>query len=150
VEALLRSEAVLRKVSLRIEAAPSLPPIMGDRVQLEQCILNLVLNAFDSIAAADTRRREVLLRVVQEEAGWVTVSVRDTGRGIDPSVQGRLFEPFVTTKPHGMGMGLLVTRSIVENHGGKTSGKSNADVGATFTFTLPTIGEQQRKEMVGS
>jgi signal transduction histidine kinase len=150
VEALLRSEAVLRKVSLRIEAALSLPPVMGDRIQLQQCILNLVLNAFDSIAAADARRREVLVRVVQEEAQWVTVSVRDTGRGIDPSVLGRLFEPFVTTKPHGMGMGLLVTRSIVQGHGGKISGQSNADGGATFTFTLPASRERQRRDTAES
>ena len=86
IEGLLRSEAGVRKVSLRIEVAPSLPPIMGDRIQLQQCLLNLVLNAFDSIAAADSQRREVLVRVVQEEADWVSVSVRDSGRGIDPSV----------------------------------------------------------------
>ncbi len=138
IEGLLRSEAGVRKVSLRIELAPSLPPIIGDRIQLQQCVLNLVLNAFESVAAANSQRREVLVRVVQEKAGWVCISVRDSGHGIDPSVQGRLFEPFVTTKPNGMGMGLLVTRSIVESHGGKISGKSNADVGATFAFTLPT------------
>lgn len=147
VESLLRSEAVLRKVSLRIEAAPSLPPIVGDRIQLQQCILNLVLNAFDSVAAADTQRPEVLLTVVQEDAEWVTVSVRDSGRGIDPSVGRRLFEPFFTTKPYGMGMGLLVTRSIVESHGGKISGESNPDVGATFTFTLPASRSQPCKDV---
>lgn len=144
VEGLLRSEAMLRKVSLRIEAVPSLPPVVGDRIQLQQCILNLVLNAFDSIVAADTHTREALVRAAQEEAGWVTVSVRDSGRGIDRSVAGRLFEPFVTTKPNGMGMGLLVTRSIVENHGGKITGKSNADVGATFAFTLPTTSNHRK------
>jgi signal transduction histidine kinase len=144
IEGLLRSEAGVRKVSLRIELAPSLPPIIGDRIQLQQCLLNLVLNAFESIATANSERREVLVSVVQEEAQWVSVSVRDSGCGIDPSVRGRLFEPFVTTKPHGMGMGLLVTRSIVESHGGKISGRSNADVGATFTFTLPTSSRRQR------
>jgi len=80
----------------------------------------------------------------------VTVSVRDTGRGIDGSVAGKLFEPFVTTKRNGMGMGLLVTRSIVENHGGRISGKSNADAGATFTFTLPTNSNHRPKEVARS
>ncbi len=146
IEGLLRSEAGVRKLSLRIDVAPSLPPVMGDRIQLQQCVLNLVLNAFDSIAAANGQRREVLVRVAQEEAEWVSVSVRDSGHGIDPSVQGRLFEPFVTTKPNGMGMGLLVTRSIVESHGGRISGKSNADAGATFTFTLPASRNQMHND----
>ncbi len=147
IEGLLRSEAGVRKLSLRIDVAPSLPPVIGDRIQLLQCVLNLVLNAFDSIAAANSQRREVLVRVVQEEAEWVSVSVRDSGHGIDPAVQGRLFKPFVTTKPNGMGMGLLVTRSIVESHGGRISAKSNADVGATFTFMLPTSRKQQHNDV---
>jgi signal transduction histidine kinase len=147
VEGLLRSEAILRKVLLRIETAPSLPAVLGDRIQLQQCILNLVLNAFDAIGA-DTQRREVLVKAAQEQARWVTVSVRDTGRGIEPLVMGNLFEPFVTTKANGMGMGLLVTRSIVENHGGTIIGTSNPDVGATFTLTLPAIREHQRREPI--
>jgi signal transduction histidine kinase len=145
LDSLLRSEAMLRRVLLRIEAAPSLPSVRGDRVQLQQCILNLVLNAFDSIVT-DSARREVLVRVHQEQADWVTISVRDTGRGIEKAIQARLFEPFVTTKPNGMGMGLLVTRCIVERHGGKISGKSNADMGATFTLMLPATSDHQRKE----
>ncbi len=140
LEGLLRSEAMLRRVSLRIEAAPCLPSVTGDRVQLQQCVLNLVLNAFDSIPP-DSTRREVLIRAVQEESEWVTVAVRDTGRGIDDSVAGRLFEPFVTTKANGMGMGLLVTRCILERHGGRVCGNSNADLGATFKFTLPAIAK---------
>jgi two-component system sensor kinase FixL len=143
LEGLLRSEAMLRRVSLRIEAAPCLPRIIGDRVQLQQCVLNLVLNAFDSIPPGSSRR-EVLVRAVQEESDWVTVTVRDTGLGIDKSVAGKLFEPFVTTKPNGMGMGLLVTRCILERHGGKISGHSNADLGATFKFMLPANGNQQK------
>jgi signal transduction histidine kinase len=143
LEGLLRSEAMLRRVLLRIEAAPCLPAVSGDRVQLQQCVLNLVLNAFESIAP-DSNRREVLVRAVQEESDWVTVTVRDTGRGIDKSVAGKLFEPFVTTKPNGMGMGLLVTRCILDRHGGKISGNSNADLGATFKFMLPANGNQPK------
>jgi signal transduction histidine kinase len=150
VEGLLRSEAVLRKVSLRLETAPSLPPVIGDRIQLQQCILNLVLNAFDSIAAAKTERREVLVGVAREHPEWVSVNVRDTGLGIDPSVRGRLFEPFVTSKPQGMGMGLVVTRSIVESHGGKISATSNGDSGATFTFTLPAVPEYPKRKAARS
>ena len=143
IEGLLRSEAMLRKVSLRVEAAQSLPPVTGDGIQLQQCILNLALNAFESIAAAEHERREVLVQAVQEGPEWVAISVRDTGRGIDPSVQDKLFDPFVTSKPQGMGMGLVITRSIVENHGGKIFGKPNSDAGATFTFTLPVNGAYQ-------
>jgi two-component system sensor kinase FixL len=145
IEGLLRSEAAMRKLSLRMEVAPSLPPIIGDRIQLQQCVLNLVLNAFDSVAS-NNQRREVVVNAVEETAGWVRVSVRDSGHGIDPLVQERLFEPFVTTKPNGMGLGLLVTRSIVESHGGRIFAKSNADVGATFTFTLPTSRGRQPED----
>jgi signal transduction histidine kinase len=144
VEGLLRSEALLRKVLLRIETAQPLPRVIGDRVQLQQCILNLVLNAFDAIGA-EIQRREVLVRAAEEGKQWVSVSVRDTGRGIDPSMRGRLFEPFVTSKPQGMGIGLVVTRSIVERHGGRITGESNPDGGATFMFTLPALNGNQRK-----
>jgi two-component system sensor kinase FixL len=99
-------------------------------------VLNIVMNAFDAIEAK-AERRGVTIKVAPEKTGWVAVSVSDSGTGIDPAVATRLFEPFVTTKSEGMGLGLLVTRSIVESHGGRIWVTSNPERGVTFTFTLP-------------
>jgi signal transduction histidine kinase len=134
---LLRSEAAMRRISLRTEISPSVQRVLGDRTQLQQCLMNLLLNAFDAITETDPDRRVVTIKVVPEEAGWIRVSVCDTGSGIDASVAPRLFEPFVTTKVEGLGLGLLVTRSIVGNHGGKIWSNPNRGGGTTFTFTLP-------------
>jgi signal transduction histidine kinase len=139
---LIGSEIALHKIRLRVEAA-AVPPVFGDRILLQQCILNLLMNAFDAVANVETEKREVTITIAPEKQGWITTSVRDTGNGIHPSVAGRLFEPFVTSKTHGMGLGLLVTRSIVEDHGGKIIVKPNSDGGTTFTFTLP-VAERRR------
>lgn len=134
---LLRGEAAMRQISLRIEICPPAQRVLGDRTQLQQCLMNLLLNAFDAITDTDPDRRVVTIRIVPKEPGWISVSVCDTGNGIDPSVAPRLFEPFVTTKIEGLGLGLLVTRSIVGNHGGKIWSNPNRGGGTTFTFTLP-------------
>ena len=140
-ESLVRSEASIRKISLRLDASPSLPEIFGDRVQLLQCIMNLVINAFDSISAAESDRRETILSACPHQRKWVCVSVRDSGGGIDPAVSDRMFDPFVTTKDQGMGMGLLIAQSIVAGHGGKIWASSNSGQGATVSFTLPVCPE---------
>jgi signal transduction histidine kinase len=137
VVGLIESEAAIREIAVRTEFSSSAQQVIGDRVQLQQCVLNLLMNAFDAITEAKSDRREVTIEMAPEKAGWIRLSVSDTGAGIDPSVANRLFEPFVTTKSKGMGLGLLVTRSIVENHGGKIWATPNPDRGATFTFTLP-------------
>ena len=137
------SEAAMRDISVRIEVPPSVQHIVGDRVQLQQCIMNLLLNAFDAISEAKSDHREVTIKVAPEKMGSISVGVSDTGAGIDPAVADRLFEPFVTTKSNGMGLGLLVTRSIVENHGGKIWAAPNPDCGTTFTFTLPLVKRKQ-------
>ena len=134
---LTAGEAAVRKISVQMEVTPSGQRVIGDTIQLQQCMLNLVMNAFDAIADADTDRRGVTVKVAPEKTGWVGVSVCDSGAGIDPTVANRLFEPFVTTKSEGMGLGLLVTRSIVESHGGRIWATPNPDHGTTFTFTLP-------------
>jgi two-component system sensor kinase FixL len=139
---LLHSEALIRKISLQTDIEPSLPLILGDRIQLQQCIMNLVMNAFEAIAAGKSENPEVAIRCVSEDNEWLSVSVRDSGHGIDPSVQEKLFDPFVTTKPNGLGMGLLVTRSIIQSHGGRVSGSSNPEIGSTFTFVIPTIRKE--------
>lgn len=140
---LIASEAALRKILMRAKISPSVRRVVGDRVQLQQCVLNLLLNAFDAIREANSDRREVAITVAPEKTGWARISVSDNGAGIAPSVANRLFEPFVTTKSEGMGLGLLLTRSIVEHHGGKIWAAPNPDAGTTFAFTLPLAQGRQ-------
>ena len=136
-ESLLRGEAVLRQISLHIESAEALPPVLGDRVQILQCLMNLVVNGFDSIVAAKSARRETTISACQERKQWIRMSVKDSGGGIDPAISARMFDPFVTTKTDGMGMGLLIAQSIVASHGGRIWATTNTDCGATVSFTLP-------------
>ncbi len=139
VVGLLGSEAASRKIRIEIQAPQSSLTVLGDRILLQQCILNLLINAFDASANLESDNRKVTIEIAPEKPGWMVVAVTDGGPGVDPSVKDRLFEPFVTTKTHGMGLGLLVTRSIVEDHGGKVAVKSNSEGGATFTLTLPSV-----------
>ena len=110
---------------------------MVDRVQIQQVLINLVRNAME--AMRDSERRELLVRTVAGSRGAVTVEVSDTGPGISDEIAARLFQPFVTSKPGGMGIGLSISRRIVEAHGGELSASRNADGGATFRFSLPTF-----------
>jgi signal transduction histidine kinase len=144
---LTSGEAAVRKISVQIEVSPSVQRVVGDAIQLQQCILNLLMNAFDAIGEAKSEKREVTIKVAPEKTGWAAVSVCDSGGGINPGVANRLFEPFVTTKSEGMGLGLLVTRSIVEGHGGRIWATPNRDTGSTFIFTLP-IAERRRVGVV--
>jgi two-component system sensor kinase FixL len=139
---LTAGEAAIRRISVQIQVSPSVRRVVGDSIQLQQCILNLVMNAFDAIEVKSDRR-DVTIKVAPEKTGWIALSVSDTGAGIDPTVANRLFEPFVTTKSEGMGLGLLVSRSIVESHGGRIWATPNPDCGATFAFTLP-VAEGKR------
>ena len=136
---LIVSEVARRKAKVLLEVSPAVKRVIGDRIQLQQCLLNLLMNGLDAITQGKTDRREITIKIAKEKPGWAGISVRDTGGGIDPSVANRLFEPFVTTKSNGMGLGLLVTRSIIENHGGKIWATSNPDGGTTFTFTVPLV-----------
>ncbi len=142
---LVGSEAASREIILRIDDSPTLPRVIGDRLQIQQCLLNLLMNALDATAQTESGPREVTIRIAPEKIGWIGVSVCDTGPGVDPSVANRMFESFVTTKTKGMGLGLLVTRSIVEGHGGRIWFTPNSGGGSTFTFTLPILQEQQAR-----
>ena len=134
---LVRTEVIKHQVSLRLALASVLPPALGDRVQIQQVIINLVINGIEAMAAVDDRPRELLIRSEGHAGDQVLVSVQDAGVGFDQRHTDRLFNAFFTTKPGGMGMGLSVSRSIIEGHGGRLWATPNPTHGATFHFTLP-------------
>jgi len=137
VIALVSSDALKSKVELRSDLAGNLPPVMGDRIQLQQVILNLILNAKDAMSEVRTPTRELLITTLKNKAGYVVVAVRDCGKGLDPNDAERIFDPFFTTKAEGMGLGLSISRTIIEAHGGTLWATANEDSGATIQFTLP-------------
>jgi PAS domain S-box-containing protein len=136
--AFIRSDSVLEGLSIETELAPRLPTVLGDRVQLQQVLLNLMLNALDAMNKAKPDLRKIVIKTENEKDGSVKVSVRDFGAGIDETHREKLFEPFHTTKPGGMGMGLAISARIINAHGGSIRGENNPDGGATFYFTLPS------------
>lgn len=132
---MLGSDALFRNASLTFESPPSPPPrIVGDRVQLQQAILNLILNAFDAVEGGDARRVSANVFV---DGDCIKVAVCDSGKGIDPAAVPRMYEPFFTTKPEGMGMGLAIAQSIVGAHGGSLTARRNRDRGSTFEISFP-------------
>jgi signal transduction histidine kinase len=138
VERIVRLDATAKNINVRLDMPAFLPTIVGNRTQLIQALINLILNAFDAICQNGDGPREVRLSVAQGDAGWVHVAVRDSGAGIDPAIMPLLFDAFFTTKPTGTGMGLAIVRSIVDNHGGQLWATRNPDRGATVQFSLPT------------
>lgn len=138
VSTLVRPDAVAKRVIIECEVQTGLPPVTGDRVHLSQVLINLIINGMDSIAEAAGRSPGIVRVAARPGAGHaVELAVIDTGTGIPPLTLSRLFEPFFTTKSHGMGMGLAVSRTIVEAHGGRVWAENNPDGGATFRFTIP-------------
>jgi signal transduction histidine kinase len=137
VIALVRRELSSHGVSLRTELAPALPVILGDRVQLQQVIINLVMNGIEAMYPVTDRPRELVIRSRQDETQHALISVTDCGVGISAEHANRLFNAFFTTKSSGLGMGLSICRSIVEAHGGRLSASGNEGPGATFQFVLP-------------
>ena len=137
VTALTRSEAVKTGVTVSTQLAGELPPIQCDRVQLQQVVLNLIVNAIQSMSGVEDGNRELQISTVSIEPEGVCVAVRDSGHGLRPESLPRLFEPFYTTKPDGMGMGLSICRSIIEAHGGRLWATRCEPRGALFQFTIP-------------
>jgi len=136
---LVHGEVTRNQVSLRTDLAADLPRVFGDRVQLQQVLINLVLNGIDAMRTLTDRPRELLIKSAKHPDG-VLVQVQDSGTGLDPQQADRIFEPFFTTKPQGIGMGLSISRSIVESHGGRLWAESGSK-GALFQFTLPTSAD---------
>jgi signal transduction histidine kinase len=138
VIALSLSDLQRSRVILRPEFADNLPPVTGDRVQLQQVILNLLANASDAMVDVHDRPRQLLVRTEREDDDRVRVSVRDAGVGVDPENMNKLLEAFYTTKSDGMGIGLSVSRSIIERHHGRLWAERNDGPGATFSFSIPS------------
>jgi C4-dicarboxylate-specific signal transduction histidine kinase len=134
---LTHGESVKNGVSVRTELADGLPLVEGDRVQLQQVILNLVVNAIEAMSGTNEPPRELLLSTEMSEPGFVRVAVQDSGPGLAPEAFERLFDAFYTTKPSGLGLGLSICRSIIEAHGGRLWATANEPRGAVFQFTLP-------------
>jgi len=141
VIALTRGEVLKNDVSVQTQLAEDLPPIQGDRVQLQQVILNLIINAVEAMRCLSEGARELLIRTGKDASGGVLVVVQDSGPGVSPESFDRLFDAFYTTKPSGMGMGLSICRSIIEAHDGRLWAVPHDGPGATFQFTLPIHGE---------
>jgi C4-dicarboxylate-specific signal transduction histidine kinase len=136
---LVRSEVRSHDVSFRLDLAPALQPVLSDRVQLQQVLINLVMNGIEAMASVDDRPRTLVIRSQPHEGDQVLVAVEDAGVGIDPEKVDQLFSAFFTSKPGGMGMGLSISRSIIEGHGGRLWATRNATHGATFHFVLPVM-----------
>ena len=132
-----RGEAVKNGVSVQTQLAEDLPLIQGDRVQLQQVILNLIINAVEAMSGVSEGPRELLIGTEKDASSGVLVAVQDSGPGLDPESFDRLFDAFYTTKPCGMGMGLSICRSIVEALGGQIWATRTAGPGATVQFSLP-------------
>jgi PAS domain S-box-containing protein len=142
VMALVSSEVLRSRIELQVELQADLPAVLGDRIQLQQVILNLILNAKDAMSDV-TNPRELQITSRINNSGEVLVAVRDTGRGLDPEHIDRIFDPFFTTKTEGMGLGLSISRTIIEAHGGMLWATQNQDKGATVQFTVPAVSESK-------
>jgi PAS domain S-box-containing protein len=139
VEALTRGEAMKNRVAVEMRLAEGLPVIQGDRVQLQQVLLNLIINAIEAMSASDAGTRRLVISSAKAEPNDVAVEVQDFGPGFPPANTEQIFQAFYTTKPAGLGMGLSICRSIVEAHGGLLRAAAGRPTGAIFTFTLPAL-----------
>ena len=146
---LVGDEAKKTSVVIRTQFADNLAPVSGDRVQLQQVVLNLVINAMEAMTSVSGRPRELVIHTRNVDGGQVEVTVEDSGVGLDPNSTSRIFEPFYTTKSSGMGMGLSISRSIVQNYGGRIWPTANDGPGTSFHFTLPQYHGEQNARVTG-
>ncbi|HVQ15993.1 MAG TPA: ATP-binding protein, partial [Vicinamibacterales bacterium] len=136
---LARTELITRHIAATVVVEPGLPRFPGDKVQLQQVLLNLILNAGEAMGATEIAERRLIVTAKAEAKGDVHVSVRDSGSGIPSNLIDRLFEPFVTTKADGLGLGLSISRTIVAAHGGRLWAENNHDGGATIHCLIPVM-----------
>jgi C4-dicarboxylate-specific signal transduction histidine kinase len=137
--ALVGGEMFKKRIVMQADLAADLPAILGDRIQLQQVILNLLMNAIEAVAAKSEGTRQIVISSKNQPFDQILIAVRDSGMGIDRASVEQLFRPFVTTKAGGMGMGLSISRSIVEGHGGRLWATPNEREGATFQFSVPVV-----------
>jgi signal transduction histidine kinase len=135
---LIGGELQRNQIVLQMDLAADLPSVVGDRVQLQQVVMNLIMNGVEAMRSVPEHERNLLVRTEGRESDEVRVSLQDSGTGIDPETQEEIFDAFYTTKPGGLGMGLAISRSIVETHGGRLWVMRNQGPGSTFCFTLRT------------
>jgi len=145
---LIHSDAVLHNVSISLLCSPAAHRVWGDKVQLSQVVLNLLLNAIDALKEGPATDRRIVVRIEPEGDSMVRVAVNDRGNGMPEDKLEKIFEPFYTTKSDGMGMGLTISRSIIEAHGGSLWAENNPDRGATVNFTVRV--DRRRNGRVGS
>ena len=138
---LLSSDAIMRDVSIAVDLEPGLPLVKADRVQMQQVMLNLIVNAMDAMTGSNGSARVVIVRTTRDDEQTAHVAVQDTGPGLEPGTETTIFEPFYTTKAEGMGMGLSIARSIVVANGGRIWAVNNPMGGTTFHFTVPVTGD---------
>jgi signal transduction histidine kinase len=141
VIAMSSSELQRGRLVARLELADDIPPVAGDRVQLQQVILNLLLNAADAMRAVEDRPKQLVIKTQHDEGDRVRLSIQDVGVGLDPQIADKLFDAFFTTKSDGMGIGLSVSRSIIERHHGRLWAAPNDGPGATFSFSIPCASD---------
>ena len=135
-----KAEAGQRGVSIKTKLGKSMPLILADKIEVEQVILNLVRNGFEAMSDTEVGRRKITIQTSRVGSDSIQVAVRDTGKGLSPEDPEKVFDSFFTTKPDGLGIGLSLSRSIIEAHGGRLWAESNPDCGASFLFTLPVKG----------
>ena len=140
---LIAGQSSIHRVRIELELTPAPPPVPGDRVQLRQVVLNLLMNAIESVTGDDDGRRMVVIRTERKDESCLQLSVIDTGRGLPAGAEEQIFDPLFTTKAEGMGMGLPIARAIVEAHGGTMWAENQAAGGAAFHLTLPLSPEAE-------
>jgi two-component system sensor kinase FixL len=138
---LVNSDFAISNISLTIDLSAELPSIVGDRIQLQQVILNLILNAVEAMRDVESDSRDLIVRTRYDDSSTITVEVQDSGIGIDAGKLGKVFDPFFTTKPDGLGMGLSINRTIIETHGGRIWATQSLEGGAIFSFNIPIYKE---------
>ena len=142
---LVNGDAALRNVRVCVDVSSALPHARGDKIQLQQVVLNLLVNSFEAMKDVPVEEREVLVLTELDHADMVHTAIKDCGLGLTSDNKEKIFQPFYTTKHNGLGIGLSISRAIIEAHGGQLWAENSSDRGATFHFTLPVNGQEVKQ-----